>query len=137
MKPTEPSLVQAPPLLCSFPITAHTPPPPPCQLRAGNSCSLQEPLQLARINIRATASAIGEKRSRVNSEKLQSCVKLCSSTANSSTMKESLTAGQVGSQGVTSKDVFMQSSDAVPATSQSSFRNRSQFPGFQLGMVFL
>lgn len=118
---------------------AHSPSlwPAPCQLRAGNSCPLQEPLQLVRTNTGATASAVREPSSWANSEKLQSYMKLCSSATACSTIKESFRSGRVGGQGGTSKEGFKLSADAVPDTSQSRFRNRSQFPGFQLGMVFL
>lgn len=59
-KPTEPPLVQAPPLLCSFPSTVVPSLP-------AESCKLlpfQEPLHLAPTNTGATASATREQRSQ-------------------------------------------------------------------------
>lgn len=88
MKPTEPPLVQAPPSLCSFPITVV--PSLPTE-----SCKLlpfQEPLQLAQTNTGATASAIREQRSQANSEKLQSSIKPYARAIACSTIKESLQA---------------------------------------------
>lgn len=132
MKPTEPPLIQTPPLLCSFPITA----PALCQLRAGNSCPLQEAFQLARTNIGATASSVSEQRSWANSEKLQSCMKLHSSTTAYGTTKESLRPGEGKKPGCNQQGWVYAVSWCSSSYISEQLQKQKSVPWFTLGCGF-
>lgn len=120
MKPTELPLVQAPPLLCSFPITeVLSLPAESCKLLPSSRASPAGPNQPC-----SHSQCHKGARSQATSEKLQSCIKLYSRAIACSTMKKSLWT-EIGSQAVTGGWVYAISWYSFSCISQQLQKQKS------------